>query len=255
MEEVRLAIVSRTRRLATRELKRAVNAIQAQITRDFAPAWQVSAHLERFASADDVPLGYWPVTIDDDIGDAGMVATHSSRNGVPYGLIVYDEGWSLSASHTILEMLVAPFGDRFIQGPSIHPPTKHPVRYLVQVCDPCEDRANAYEVDGVVVSDFCTPDFWDSTAKEGRFSFTGAVRRPRQVLRGGYLSWQDPATREWWQKVWFGARPSFQRLGVFEGGTPANAVRLLDELQELQQPRIAEIRQSVEALIRLYGER
>ncbi|HEX2127448.1 MAG TPA: hypothetical protein VHF45_12925 [Thermoleophilaceae bacterium] len=45
-----------------------------------------------------------------------------------------------------------------------------------------------------------------------RYSFTGAIERPWQVLRGGYLSWHDPKTDRWWQQVWFGARKQYRDL-------------------------------------------
>ena len=42
------------------------------------------------------------------------------------------------------------------------------------------------------------------------------MTKPREVLRGGYLSWQVPKTKHWWQQSWFGARSSFTDLGVFD---------------------------------------
>jgi hypothetical protein len=55
-------------------------------------------------------------------------------------------------------------------------------------------------VNGLRVSDFYTPHYFDSVQSVGvRYSFTGAITKPRQVLRGGYLSWMDPATGFWWQ--------------------------------------------------------
>jgi hypothetical protein len=50
-----------------------------------------------------------------------------------------------------------------------------------------------------------------------RYSFTGAITEPRQVLRGGYLSWHDPATDEWWQEQFFGDQPEFINLGKLTG--------------------------------------
>lgn len=47
-----------------------------------------------------------------------------------------------------------------------------------------------------------------------RYSFTGAIQQPRQVLRGGYLSWLDVTSNTWWQETWFsGNKPSFRSLG------------------------------------------
>jgi hypothetical protein len=67
------------------------------------------------------------------------------------------------------------------------------VDFLVEVCDPCEDAAFAYQVNGITVSDFYMPHFFDPLpAPNVRYSFSGAIAAPRTVLRGGYLTWHDP---------------------------------------------------------------
>jgi hypothetical protein len=49
-----------------------------------------------------------------------------------------------------------------------------------------------------------------------RYSFTGAIDRPRQVLKGGYVSWHDPKGGHWWQQVWLRARKEYRDPGVFD---------------------------------------
>ena len=67
------------------------------------------------------------------------------------------------------------------------------VNYLVEVCDPSEAAEHAYSCNGILVSDFYTPNYFDPVKAGGvRYSFTGAITEPLQVLLGGYLSWQDP---------------------------------------------------------------
>jgi hypothetical protein len=126
------------------------------------------------------------------------------------------DSWSLTASHEMLEMLADPFGKRVIPGKS---PKRGQgrVEFLVEVCDPCEADRFAYTVNDILVSDFYTPDYFDPTHSEAtRYSYTGAITRPRQVLRGGYLSWHDPVSDHWWQEVYFGQRREFRDLGVFD---------------------------------------
>jgi hypothetical protein len=65
------------------------------------------------------------------------------------------------------------------------------------------------------VSDFITPSYYDPVANPaGRYSFTGAITAPRQVLVGGYLSWHDPTTEHWWQVVYNGPEPTYRDLGA-----------------------------------------
>ena len=71
---------------------------------------------------------------------------------------------------------------------------------IVEVCDPPGGAQWAYTVNGYLMSDFVTPAYYDPVGAPGvRYSFTGAVTRPREMLEGGYMSWRDPATGEWWQ--------------------------------------------------------
>jgi hypothetical protein len=82
----------------------------------------------------------------------------------------------------------------------------------------------------VVTSDFYTPNYFDPVTSPGvRYSFTGALTEPRQVLPGGYLSWQDAASGHWWQEVWFGTdQPVFRDLGVIDQRANGNVRAVID---------------------------
>lgn len=70
-------------------------------------------------------------------------------------------------------------------------------------------------MNGLLVSDFFTPHFYDPVASAGvRYSFGGHIPGPRQILRGGYISWHEPVSDHWWQQIWFGTpEPRFRDLG------------------------------------------
>ena len=66
------------------------------------------------------------------------------------------------------------------------------MKYLVEVCDPC--CSTWYPVNGVPVADFYTPRYFDPVAIAGvRYSFTGSIEHPRQILEDGYLTYIDPS--------------------------------------------------------------
>jgi len=193
---------------------RTAAALQKQVTRDYTPIWNVKATVSAYAALDDVPNGYWPVIVRDDIHTAGAAGVHQDKNGQPYALVEASDSWSLTASHETLEMLTDPFGNRLVSGRS---PKRGQgrVEFLVEVGDPCEDAAFAYTANGITVTDFITPAFFDPVhSPSTQYSFTGAVKKPRQVLKGGYLSWHDPISDHWWQEIWFDARPKFRDLGI-----------------------------------------
>lgn len=214
-----LALVTETDQLSSGELTRVAAALSKQIMRDFAPIWQMPSTLDAFEKLEDVPTGYWPIIVMEDINVPGAAGIHLDDDGKPFGMVNLSDSWSLTASHEALEMLGDPLGNTLRAGPSVHPDQDR-VEYLVEICDPSEAWEFGYDVNGVRVSDFYTPDFFlPFESGNVRYSFTGAIEKPRQVLDGGYLSWLDPATGDWWQQTWFdGAAPQFRKLGKLEAG-------------------------------------
>jgi hypothetical protein len=213
-----VAIVSQSKKLKSADVAAAGAAIQKQVSRDFGPIWQIAATVSYFEKLKDVPLGYWPVIIKDNIHEQGAAGVHLDDNNQPYALVQAENFWQLAASHETLEMLADPTGNNLITGNS---PKKGEgrVQFLVEVCDPSEDAAYAYHVNGIIVSDFFTPHYFDPAVTPGtRYSFTGAITQPRQVLKGGYLSWFDPVTKHWLQEDYFGSKPRIRDLGPLKIG-------------------------------------
>jgi hypothetical protein len=209
-----VALVSEVTDISASELALVSAALQKQATRDFGPTWGVPCTVDSFARLEDVPVGYWPILVMANINQPGASGVHSDQQGQPFALVQYSNSWSLTASHECLEMLADPFGNRLVAGPSTMP-NEDRVEYLAEACDPCEDASFAYTVNGVMVSDFITPHYYDPVASAGvQYSFTGAIPGPRQVLQGGYLSWHDPVSDHWWQAIFFGAELEFKDLGV-----------------------------------------
>ncbi len=211
-----LALVSESPSIGLPEVTRVAAALDKQATRDFAPIWGISASIHAFATLEEVPLGYWPMIVQDDIGYQGAAGIHLDRDGQPFALISSGDGWALTASHEALEMLADPFGNRTIAGPSIMPKQGR-VSYLVEVSDPSEAAEFGYTVNDLLLSDFYTPNYFDPVTASGvRYSFTGAIKKPREVLKGGYLSWQDPVSGEWFQATYFGTKLEFVKLGLLD---------------------------------------
>jgi hypothetical protein len=161
------------------------------------PTWGLQASISAFAALKDVPIGYWPVLIMDDIHHPGAAGIHLDRSGRPFALVEYGPTWSLAASHECLEILVDPSGNRQFSGPS-PTPEQGEVSFLVEVCDPSEGAQFGYTIDGIFLSDFCTPNFFEHAGAGARYSFTGAIKQPLEVLKNGYLSWYEPVSKSWY---------------------------------------------------------
>ena len=214
-----------------RDLSRVSSALQKQVTRDFGPLWNIEATVDAFTDLNDVPLDYWPIIVRHDIPDHAL-GFHIDEQGQPYSLVRYTTSWSLTASHECLEMLADPFGNRLIAGPSPRNNANR-VQYLVEICDPCESADYAYTVNDILVSDFYTPHFFDPERVPGvRYSFSGRIQEPRQVLPGGYISWLDPVDNHIWQLRHLGPDEEFIDLGQAPAG-----LRSLREMVDSQTPR------------------
>jgi hypothetical protein len=199
------------------DIARVNAALQRQAIRDFRPIWGVEATVDWFPTLEDVPVGYWPMIVRTDIHVGGAAGVHLDKDGQPFALIEMSDSWSLTASHELLEMLADPFGNRLVPGKSPKA-NQGRVEFLVEVCDPSEAETFGYTVNDILVSDFYTPNFFDPVRADGvRYSFTGAITKPRSILRGGYLSWHDPVSDHWWQKTWFGGSAAkYRDLGIFD---------------------------------------
>lgn len=208
-----LALVSETSSVSFSDLSHVSAAIQKQIARDFGPIWDVNATMDAFAKLEDIPLGYWPIMIRDDIGQPGALGIHLDKDNQPFALVTFTDNWPLTTSHESLEMLADPFGNRLMAGDSPKPDQGR-VEFLVEVCDPSESPDFGYTVNGILLSDFYTPSYFDPVQAPGvRYSFTGAIIEPREVLKGGYLSWHDPVSDHWWQEIFFGDQATFRDIG------------------------------------------
>ncbi|NOT63232.1 MAG: hypothetical protein HOP19_23745, partial [Acidobacteria bacterium] len=213
-----IALVSQTNNVTLNQLVLVSAALQKQVARDLKPIWQIDSTVDAFERLQDVPLGYWPIVIKDTIPFAAQGIHLNKANGQPFALVKVSNNWPLTTSHEALEMLVDPFGNRTAVGDSVKPGQGR-VEYLVEVCDPSEHAKFGYTVNGVLLSDFYTPEYFDPVAATGvRYSFVGAIKKPRQVLDGGYLSWFDPQSGHAFQLFVTGTAQRFVDLGPVPGG-------------------------------------
>ncbi len=225
---IQVGLVDTTGKIDSALLHAAAAACNLQVTRDLPQFWQVTATVAVLPDPKKVPVGVWPVQLVASLppGEGGF---HSDKHKQPFSKVIAtpdDPTWTIDVSHEICEMLVDPYGNRMqssvaieIVGGKIQDGTGQ-FGYLVEACDPCESNEYAYTINGVAVSDFITPHFYDPIATPGtRYSFTGAIKAPRQILPGGYISWVDLTKHEWQQLLWVDPNqpPTIRDLGPASG--------------------------------------
>ena len=202
MTLVPVVLVDQTHEIDPTLLHAASLALNTQVTQDLPQCWNgIAASVSYAPSLAAVPHGAWPVFLVKSLppGEGGY---HMDKHNQPYAKVIAapgDNTWTIDASHEILEMLVDPFGNRMqssraikISGHDVID-AKGTYSYLVEACDPCEANNYAYEIAGIAVSDFITPHFYDASVTPGvRYSFKGNIKRPREMLPGGYISFIRP---------------------------------------------------------------
>jgi hypothetical protein len=225
MSVIQVGLVDMTGKIDVDLVHSASVALNLQVTRDLPQFWPITATVMYLPNPKKIPAGVWPVQLVKSLPpDEG--GFHADKHKQPYSKVIAspkDPTWTIDASHEILEMLVDPYGNRMqssvaieIVGGKIEDGTGQ-FGYLVEACDPCEDNSYAYTINGIAVSDFITPHFYDPVVTAGtRYSFTGAIKGPRQILPGGYISWVNTEKDEWQQLMYVDpSKPPFiQDIGT-----------------------------------------
>jgi hypothetical protein len=166
------------------DLRKLVSALRKQLQRDFVPIWGCPASL--YVTKKPKPKD-WQVVFLDDSDAAGKLGFHNlTRNGVPVSKVFVVNGIlsgqkiSLIASHELLEMLIDPGAQMWARN------GKEGQLHAYEMCDAVE--AEEYEIDGIAVSDFVYPSFFESWHKPRsvRFDHLNKVTRPFQTLKNGY---------------------------------------------------------------------
>jgi len=196
MKSLKVALINQTNGGAVPAATLA--ALRQQVDNHLAPAWNVRADISVLDAGDVIPPDTLPLNIVDSL--TGRAGVHSNFQGQPSAEVVNDDQLSITLSHELLEMLVDPSGTTVKQAADLDPYSGgQQVNYLVEVCDPC--AVYSYDIDGVPVSDFVLPSFYDPTAT-GPVDFlrTLAEPLPQAVPQGCYISWLDPQDGKWHQQ-------------------------------------------------------
>lgn len=198
-----VAILNASHALANDEAERIAAALQVQVDRDFAAYYGLTATLVFVPFGGQAPLNAWQLILLDNSDVAGALGYHDvTRDGLPLGKafvgtdLKYGYKPSVTISHELLEMLGDPAINQtvFIQSGQF----KGRI-YAYEVCDAVEADALGYDIDGVTVSDFVTPAWFQPFPNAGPYSFRQNVIAPFELAAGGYIGVFDAYGRGWRQ--------------------------------------------------------
>lgn len=167
-----------------------IAALQRFATKCVAPVWGTPA---RLAVTKGFVKGHWALIFLDNADDAGALAYHElTPDGMPVAKVFVEtilkanEQISVAASHELAELLVDPGNNMWVSGPV------HGTLYSYEAADPVEDLS--FKFGGFEMSNFVYPAYFEAfrKARSTKFDHMAKVRRPFQVLTGGYqVVWEN----------------------------------------------------------------
>jgi hypothetical protein len=185
-----IAITNASTCLNDEEVVAAIPALQRQVTVDFRTYWDADCQLTFLPKDESLTDGWWQISVTDNPDQAGALGYYElTSRGTPLGKVFAEldlrsgASWTVTLSHELLEMLADPWINRCAQGVDGRV-------YALEVCDAVEADRLGYEIDGVLVSDFITPAWFEPTRAD-RVDFKRRVEKPLELASGGYISVLD----------------------------------------------------------------
>ncbi len=165
------------------DLDALVKALNVQVNNHFAPFWGVTATVNLGTPGP----GEWQLGLFDDADQPGALGYHDlTPHGEPVGKVfvrtTIEDGQlvSVTTSHELLEMLLDP-------GIQMCCCTANGTVYAYEVADAVEN--DTYQINGVTVSDFVTPAWFEEFRKPHSevFDYLKLCDHPFQLRPGGYI--------------------------------------------------------------------
>jgi hypothetical protein len=197
---LRIAVINEATSISDAEVKKMLPAFTSQWNKDLSPVWGVRDATFSFNTKKKAPAtGSWWVVFFEDHDQAHALAYHDLTNeGLPIAKVFVKmclaekSSVSVAASHEICEMAVDPWLNCAFQD-------ENGIFWTAEVCDPVEDDEYGYEIGGILVADFVTPNWFGHPHAKGPIDFRGHARAPFEVLSGGFARRFD--SKNGWQQI------------------------------------------------------
>jgi hypothetical protein len=182
-----IAVINESTVVADPAVQAMLPAFEQQWNRDLQPIWRVDSAAFAFSPKAQPPkAGSWWVVFLDDSDQANALAYHDLTNeGLPISKVFVKSvqadhaSLSVAASHEICEMAVDPWLNGAYQD-------ANGVFWAAEICDPVESDQYGYDIGGVLVSDFVTPNWFAHPHAQKQMDFSGHAGAAFKVLSGGY---------------------------------------------------------------------
>ncbi len=195
-----IVVINESTKITDAEVQKMMPAFEHQWNIDLKPVWGVDTATFEFVPKGRKPAsGTWWMVFLDDSDQAGALAYHDlTSEGLPISKVfvktLLDDKGSVSvgATHEMCEMAVDPWLNsayQDLQGSF----------WAGEVCDPVEDDKYGYEINGILVTDFVTPNWFGHQHAQAQIDLKNHALKPFEVLSGGYAQKFDP--QQGWTQV------------------------------------------------------
>ena len=166
------------------DFERLIGALQTFVDDFFVPVWVTPAKLVKTRT---FRKGAWAIAFLDRADVANALGYHDlTPDGLPFAKVfvkstlAVGQKVSVTACHELAEMLVDPAINLCATGPNN-------LIYAYETADAVEETE--FSIDGIPMSDFVYPAWFEGFRKPGsaQFDYAKRVSRPFQILPGGYM--------------------------------------------------------------------
>jgi hypothetical protein len=204
---IEISVINESKLITDRDVIRAVTAVQRQVAEHFYPTWGINCNLTFYDRTQVPPGDAWLIAILDDTTQADYLGYHDQTDeGMPLGKVfvqdaeTFGDSWTVTFSHEVLEMLADPDINLCA---TIETRRDGLILYAYEVCDAVQADAAGYEMDGVRVSNFQLPEWFEAWRRKGsvQFDWVKHTRSPLELLAGGYMLINRVESGQGWEQI------------------------------------------------------
>jgi hypothetical protein len=201
-----IAVINQSTVVSSEEFQSAVDALQIQLNRDWYPMWRTTAQLIVCSPHTIIPAHAWRIQIQDSSDVEGALGYHEEDMfSTPQGLVFAKDSerlglnWTVTFSHELLEIMANPWVNLTVFDQTLPWAGR---LYAYESCDAVQNDAHAYEINGVQVSNFQYPAWFDVTPAPGaQFDYQNLCTRAFEILPGGYMPVYDVSRGGGWSTI------------------------------------------------------
>ncbi len=184
-----ISVFNHSKRITDTDCVAMVHSVGRQFARDIGPIWGQCPAIEFVPKGKKASKGGVPCTISDTPDTPGAAGYHfEGPDGIPViKVFTFEGGLALKGGEAVSVTFSHEGAELSGDAPAnLWADSPDGSDVALELCDPVE--GDTYEIDGVSVSNFVYPAYFDPNAQKGeKFDFMGKLTAPFTMTPGGYM--------------------------------------------------------------------